>query len=1298
METGLLCRILALSVLIFTLLTNRHVQLSQGANINPRKNAFNRTAIDKTTTTHRCYREHLTRWNDIQYSHISKAAFVPARGNDGNFLYGRRPKVNRTEKGGCGTVTPKWDLSVYSNHDDEILEPYGDNVPLESGDNAFIHDEVRRTIQEIKTRGEPERTRVENSNLKKDDTITDDENDEDTYYVRKQGKTHEQELKTYEDLYSTLEQWRKSDKKGERDIYGFLQRRMKEMKKTSKSQYANAAEDMTVEDFIEEVKKQSKNREEKTTITYKWHEYIRMLKSGIADKIRQAKRSRCTNASDIVDRSYKILTREEQCGYRYPIAGSPEERYSDPNVYKAWGRTGLYQTQYLRTLPRAHGKVEQREQTLEELILSNSPKKDTDQMGRQLDEIRLNRLEKNMTQTDSNRQNSMDKVTQEKDQMVATTFSAKVDVNDTELEKQLIAGNRQTQLEMLLALNPYNPWDKYKRMKMVQTAIETHKTIEITYKLKSVGVKVNINDTTEKPNQQFLRDYLHHFLMLPEDHEIMQEFKNAQYLYDVLRYFDLFERETPKQEPEFLDLQDRLFNVIFPALKGFPKPPPNPEYPMTMTPDKKPKNFRVNAVNALLALLRAQELTTLYAADIFTEQRIKTILATIERALELEITRLKLGITDIQMPDLEAHLCQIDDAYLATLAATLSLWNIVDGVEGIVDAIIVLTNARIAEMRPKYLVATAVNIANIHKLPKSVFLKFVKAIVQQMQKRFQEDLVHCAVDTNHTKWMDFETAAQTLNLLARYNHAINKEFMNTFMKLYMKEFMELKVPEPDEIEQNISIQTGNTTEEHDDYWQCIRKADDEIMAERHRMDDELRYKLNRRMKVNAVRGRKIQYIWSLISCLSWCDLTQEYRYLVKKLNMASVVQDFKMHSMGALAVLQTCSQDTEEEQILVMRALAALMDVRWTLKGEQWLEAMEVYREATLPRENGKPPRIKTDSAFIVTMYNQFVKAKTPNPKILRRAVDILHGFHPNLSRKQLEQLFSQMCDEVTDYSYMQVQSLDAERLEYPLREVAHVLRMAAKSGVRLDKPWNSFLELLNIFKHTLTIEDIHETLFALKAANYTGLEQIGDLLICRACNIVEVMTDTDPKALCDIMELALSIKIPPAKLLRWYIYLKFHDIPESDMGRLAMEMLGQKREYDIDFRGWKRPVGHSIKGENIQLISNLTAPLKMHGAHPYMPNDKLKYVMLRTIKEPPPYTGDIRTREGAQLPEDIRQRMETVVAGLLQAGYTLTPSDLELFKMAKIMPKQTQDHTNEYDTIAQLAYKNSQEGDIDQG
>ncbi|KAK1933026.1 hypothetical protein X943_001890 [Babesia divergens] len=1115
-------------------------------------------------------------------------------------------------------------------------------------------------------------------------------------------------------------------KKNEKETHKFLKRKLKEAKEQAADvPYKDAAEEHTVEEFLEASEDFDKFWENDDAASTYVHQYLRAVKSGEMDKILDAIRPKNATTTDVIDRCLRHMEIEEGCGYRYPVAGSPDERYSDPNVYRQWGRTGLHQAQYLKQASKTFGKVEQRKETLEEMILSTSPLKDDMQVKKQLDSLRIKKLESEIEGLAAPNVNGVADQTGKPEELVCVpTFTAKIDTGGNIIDKQFMSSDRQRQLEMLLALNPYNPWDEYKRMKTIKTKTETSKPIPVTYKLNSFKINMNIEeeqhgDNENRPDQlgcygtgthnqmdsdrsntescrtmkttinktsdaanalpkYFIRDYLHYFMMLPDDYTMMQEFEKAEYLHDVLKYFDTIKREMPEPEPEFVDVQDRLFAILFPGCDGFPKQPADPAFPMTLTPDKTVTNYRVNAISAIVALLRVQKLVQGYAADIFAEQRVKAILQTLERVLELEIERLKLGVSDISVQEVDAKLCDINDAYIATLSATLSLWNLTDGIESLVDAMIVLTLARMQEMRPKYLVAIMVNLANIHKLPKSVFQKFVNSVTQHIHRQMARDLVKLAVDPKQPRWMEFETAAQTLNVMARYKGALSRSFMEAFMQLYEQDFMKLEVPEDTEVAEtyDAKMDTEEVTESED--WVSVRKPYNNLAAQRQAEEDTWRHKLKHDMNVGAMKGRVMQYIWSLVSCLSWCDLCAKYRNVIVKLNMTSHLKDLNMHSMGALTVLETCSQKTEDERCLVKRAIITLMDIRMTLKDEQWLEIMRAYEMATLPKHANDTPRIKPDRVFLRSMMNHFIFHRRPKPQVLHEAIEMLKRYVPYLTKEQRDEMFRQMSENVCEYSCVQRQSLNAERLEYPIGEMAHVLRISAECGTRIDKSWKTFIEIVQTFKHVLSLEDIREILAALKAANYKALDDICDMLMTRACDVVEVSPEPDAEIICDIMDLTLALDLPPTKLLRWFLYLHLFHIPESDMDRLSLDLVRGRPQYEIDFRGWKRPVGHIVKDERLEFYRNMYIPLRMDGTKPAIPSDKLKYVMQQHTPEPPPYSGKIRPKEDAKLPKHILERIIRVVKKMISAGHEISEADAKLFKLARVMPPDSTEKDNE--------------------
>ncbi|KAK1444999.1 hypothetical protein BgAZ_109050 [Babesia gibsoni] len=1116
---------------------------------------------------------------------------------------------------------------------------------------------------------------------------------------RTEGTNVKQEVESYEDLYATIEAMGDSKKKGDRDIHKFLKKKLKEVEELAKEarHTDGEEEEYTVEDFLEAFTDPTVIREDPTTVSYIFHRYLWQLKEYNRKNAFKVNPPKKAVTRDVYERIMRHVDQEENCGYRYPIEGTPDERYSDPNAYKRWGRTEMHTTEFLNRPRRTFGKVEENEETLEDMIASHSTVKHERQIQKELEDIKNKKLVADMSAIN----NLSATLSPEKESVVAETFTATVDWKDNIIKKDFLTIERNRQLQLLLALNPYNPWDEYRHMKMTKGRSNYEKPIPVTYKLKSIRIGMNVYGTTQNeetvedkiPNsneidaegkqrndstkkfdpipEYFIRDYLHYFLVLPEDCEILKEFENAEYLYDVLRYFDIFEREAPEVAPELRDVQDRLFSIIFPGHDVFPRRPPNPVFPMTMTSEKRIDNYRINAINALAALLNVQRLAKGYTADIYSEHRVKLIIKTIENALNMEIQRLRLGISDLSISDVDAKLCVVDDAYLATLSAALSLFNITDGVENIVDSIILLTLSSIKEMRPHYLVAIMINMANIHKLPKSIFQKFFTAVVKHIETQMLEDLVKRASDASSPPWMTFETAIRILNVLARYPGALNRRFMESFMNLYEDSISALDVAEVEEIKETpTEINKLLGVPESED-WVSVRQPKNEVTEGRQREQDELKLRIRREMNINAMEERIKHCVWSLMACLSWCNLTGKYKHVIKTLNMSSYMKNYRMNSVGAIAILETCSQSTEEERTLVERALVSLMEVKDALNDDKWLEVMDVYQAATLPSKEGDAPRLKVDRVFIRSMLNNFALMRHPKPYVLRKAVDILQRYLHYLSKEQGQELLRQMCDTACDYCFLDRHSLNAERLDFPIIEMAHILLVSALNNVRIDTAWKNFLEIIKMFKHALSLEEIRETLAALKAANYSGVKDTCDMLMTRTCDIIEVMPSADEHMICDIMELLLSLGVAPIKLLRWYLYLKFHDIPESDMDRLSIDLVRGRKAYEVDFRGYKRPVGDSVKRELIDPIDEMYIPLNMDKDKPVVPTENLKYVMLNQTPEPPPYSGKIKPKQGVTLPRDIAIRLTKIVRNLYDSGSHLSQADIKLIKVANVLPKE---------------------------
>ncbi|GFE52977.1 ADP-ribosylation factor [Babesia ovis] len=1365
---------------------------------------------------------------------ISNIAFVPGRGADGDSLYGRKPKLDKIETG--EQWIPRLNRRLYSLGDDgmdkeldeitgldnreqgdlsgldnkqldnitglddekdiivELVDGSTDDMAIDNREDIIkddkrylqtlkrlskvsiadskMYNDLRKMIdakkEEKKTKYPKHKYRNKHQSTKHKPGSNDSKIPGNWVpYIRMKGTDMKQAVKEYENLYKQTEKLQQSSDEKDREKHTFIQTNMEDIKELYPVRHVGETTGLTSEEIIEEIRAQLPEEPRATKMLDLLYVYLRLVKAGIVEAMDEAGLFNRRNYTNVTKKCMKILEKEEKCGYKFPIAGTPDEWYNDPNVYKSWGRTELYLTQHMKEPTTTRGPVEPRTYSFEEQILTNDKKQDMHNVEAKLDEIRVKRLEENLEKT-----LNATGVYKGDTSTGSTHVKHKFNIGESPLKTVMVSGERQRQLELLLSLNPYNPWDLYKRMKRTREVPIIDKTIELTYNINDVGVKVNF-DNDYKDNlggttrDQFLRDYLHYFLMLPEDHKILKEFTHAQYLHDILEYFDVQNRPDRTWKPDVVSLTSRFFTFLFPSSEGFPKNTAVSSFEKTKSLDYSALSHRVNVLNAIVALLKSQKLVKEYTADIFTEQRFKTMLGTIERALEIEIKRLQLGIVDIQVPSIDAQFCAVDDVLLASLSASLSAWNIIHGIEGIVDAIIVLTTALRKEMHAKYLVAIGVNLANLHKLPRTVFQKFVNTLAEQVHERMSQDIAMLAIDPNHERWMDFDTAVQCTGLFAQYKHCLTKEFMTKFMTLYKNDYMNMRIPDIKDVEisptfpygyqnyityespkkeedlpidahnsgkrhmtsgfrksskkdedeyhpdlhylptpeenpylntENIhTVQSHHTTAPSDhDRWKFIgdiSQDDDHEEFDRlvQRFEDRNYLRIDRQIKIQAVRGRYFQYIWSLLACLSWCDMITQNSELVQHLTAKGALGEFEMHSASALAVLQTITPKTEEEHNLLTKAYAAIINAKWTIRLENWFEIMNHYCEAVSPRENGMPPRIKPDKGFVYRMFYNFVRLRSPNPRLLKDAVNIMVRFRDVLSKGQLHMLFNQICEGITDYSCVQLQGLNAEALSYPIWVITFVLTKAADCGIRPDATWEVYLGLLKRFKHTLSLEDIKDVLVAIKMANYTMLDEIGDILMCRACNVVEVTPHVDIHLLCDIMDLALSMSIPPTKLIRWYLYLQFHDIPQSDMDRLARDMISGRCDYEVDFQGWKRPrryLDHSVTDKDSVIV-----PVGLEGNEEYHPGDEMKYVMRRIFKDPPPYSGEIKQRN-YKLPPDILKRLQKIVRTLLSRRYKLTSGDIALFRIAGVIPPDMEDHTGDTRVEANVAKIATLQGD----
>ncbi|EDO07904.1 hypothetical protein BBOV_III003400 [Babesia bovis T2Bo] len=1266
--------------------------------------------------------------HDARYIHVSTTprpkyiAFITGRGRDIDSLYGRKPKLDTAVDRAIVSFTVHG--SKYSTNETGL--PLVDIGP---GSVNLCYTPYRY-IGELGA--QPNETNQ--GELPKQKSFGDEMTLDKGYNhklkstqkrpkIRIKGTEMKDQAKQLEQFYEDTMALAESTSEEDREKYQFVRESIDEMYTKVPNRLPGETRGLTHDEIIESLNEPQKETEDPSSPQELLGIYLKLIKAGLHEVAPLFGAQSNMDEMKVTEKCLKALKKEESCGYKYPITGTPDELYNDPNVYKSWGRTPLYHTQHMGAPSTTKGLVQDVPSTIEDRILSSDKQKDAHELESRLESIRVDRLLSNI-----------DGVTSEVTSDIKSVV-LNIDMSNNQWELELKSKDRQRQLEMLLALNPYNPWDKYKQMKKAESSIKD--TLEIKYNISGNNVKLGyvVPGDQESLNKiqsqtvdhtEFIKGYLHYYLMLPEDIQTLEYLNKAECLEDVLKLFDIFDKIDREPQPEITGIFDRFMMFLFPNSQGFPKFDKDAQFPRSMDNMGSLKH-RFNILNAVVALVRSQKLIKTYASDIFKEQRMKKMLETIEHGLELEIQRLKLGITDISIGT--HRMCHVDDVLLATVSAALSAWNVRNGIQGIVDAIIVLTLKLMTEMRPKYLIATAINLEYIHTLPRKVFYKFIQTVAAHIERMVDIDLGNIAVKPESKPWMDFETAARTLSLLAQHPQCLNKVFMNKFMQIYKRDYLKLKIPKPGQVQvsptfphgyQNIlhyepgrmleqltqegkiaasPEDSGNTAEEpihpeliynlrqpwrdpflnkaniktiethckqsdvDTDKWEYGRtteEMDDEEDLISMQWEDLMYLKMDRQMKIQAVRSRYHHYITSLMKCLSWCDMTMEYQDLVKKLQIA--VPQFKPHSATAMAVLRTIRPKTEIEHEMLLQAYDSIIQAKWDLKAEQWLDIMEVYKEAT--SGNDREARLQINQGFISRMYDQFVTMKSPKPRILKQAVTLLKHFNTGLNKKQLCHIFQQIFHDITDYSYIQIQGLNAEALDYPLETLTFVLTVAAELGVRHDETWEVYLKLLNIFKHTLSLEDINDILLAIKMAKYTGVKNVGNMLMMRACNAIEVIPNLCHRVLIDIMQNALSIKVTPIKLLRWYLYLQLYDIPQSDMDRLSMDIVSDNPKYEVDFRGWKLP--RRVMNQDATQDSEIV-PVSINENEAIVPPDELKYRMKCIYKGPGPYTGNMKIKVDATLPEDIVESLKEIVGKVINE-YQTTPEDIRLFKLAGLM------------------------------
>ncbi|BAM41255.1 conserved hypothetical protein [Theileria orientalis strain Shintoku] len=159
--------------------------------------------------------------------------------------------------------------------------------------------------------------------------------------------------------------------------------------------------------------------------------------------------------------------------------------------------------------------------------------------------------------------------------------------------------------------------------------------------------------------------------------------------------------------------------------------------------------------------------------------------------------------------------------------------------------------------------------------------------------------------------------------------------------------------------------------------------------------------------------------------------------------------------------------------------------------------------------------------------------------------------------------------------------------------------------------------------------------------------DKLLDILCKRVCNLIEI-SEIGSDEVLDIMNKCLQLDYVPMQLLRFYTYSNMFELQDSE---LIQSLVDGPREYDVDFRGWKRPLSFDEHTETVRLHHNVYADVKMRGSRPILP-ESMSHPLQPTYPEPKHF-------------EPVhRKHYEDSVLGSL-ANYYRRVQDLE-FKMSE--------------------------------
>ncbi|XP_955020.1 uncharacterized protein TA03995 [Theileria annulata] len=1022
----------------------------------------------------------------------------------------------------------------------------------------------------------------------------------------------------YEKLMSEIEKLSKSKEKSDKDLYSFIQKNFKE------SIY-DPELNLTSHEVRKSLKTQFFNRDLQNK---EWIKYMKKLRMKQTKKLEYS--GKIPNIRDPVEVNLETKAKEDSCGFKYPIEGSPEEIISDPNVYRFWGKTPLSQVQTTHTIGHCTGKLEKKDLKREDIITSKSP----------MHEKKLIKLLKSIRET--NFKSKMDDIIMKISPDAKSKKKSKLpslnqnDQKETvshhdyrykniefgnyyeEFKNDFLSADKYNQERILNLLSPYNPWEEYIKLRNLRSTLPP---IGINYKvnLKNIKVSFKTNESlSENTINEFLKEYLHYFLILKTDEVLFEEFKNAKFLHDILKYFDISYPIKVKEIKELPDLEDHFFKIYFPDLcpDGFPKPPPEPEFQLTMgnqedlmalndkLTGKTNSYHRVNMVCCLMALAKCYPLVRRYTSDIFTDQRIKTILDTLEKGLTLEMQRLEYGISDIEVNNMEKKtLCEIDGTYLSALTDVLVQWNITSRVENILDLTLLITLKRLNDIQGKHLVNIVKNISYLTTLPESVFSAFLSKIFDFVHEKLKFSLV------NKVEWMELQDALKFLSLMSNFKSLVTPQFMKTFVQLYKDSIV--------------------------DFGKDFRKSYQALNFKDKKMEDP---------EIFSMETRKSQ-IFPLVSCLQHSGLT-EYMYLVDETTKVLTSEDFELNPTASISVLETFSESDEFQSRVIARTKNSLMRNKYNMGPDRILKVLKAFTEGV------KSERLIPDSLFFCTMIKYFCLLKNPDSEYLIDACIVTDEFSPYLSRIQLHRIFDDLTKTPLYFNFLTRLGLQGEFLEYPIATVAKVLYYSSKNKVIVQKNWETFYRMITIFKHILSMKDIMLILDALIITHFTKADELLEILCKRVCNLIEV-TDVEPKRVFEVMKKCMELDYPPVTLLRFYAYWNMYHVQGADHVEI---LLDGPKQYDVDFRGWKRPASLEKNRECINLHHNMYYEVKMDGSRAHVPHS-LRYSMQRPLKKPRKFENI----EKKQVDKDILKTLMSMTRRVEEMEHKFSETDQRL-------------------------------------